>query len=146
MKSILNYFFCLGLILFLGACSKEKRVEKWLKKGTGEWQIKSYNSKFYENDTLQSDETHSLYGKYVFDEQGSYLIVTYFDAEQTIVYTASGGSWTNSKDVIYMTPTGSYKREVKILEISKTKMVLEETESADSEIRITTIWLEKEKK
>lgn len=146
MKKVLNYLIFFGFALLISACSKEKRVEKWLQKGTGEWQVKTINYKFYENDTLQTDETndHPIM-KYVFDENGNFFIASYLDADQTIINNKIGGSWSSSKDVIFLKYTGGYEDELKIIEIEKRKMSLEGiTEYPNSEKYIQTIWLEKE--
>ena len=147
MRKLFKYYlFFLAFVILTCACSKEKKIERWLKKGVGEWQVKTVNYKFYENDTLKTDDTDNIISeKYVFDENGNFFISRYFDADQTIMTSNDGGSWTNSKDVISLKHTNGLINELKILEIDKKKMKLEEvTEYPNSEKYVNTLWLEKE--
>jgi hypothetical protein len=146
MKSIVNYAFLIGMVLLIQACSKEKKVKRFLKSGTGEWQVTAVNQKFYKNDTLKTDETYSPSEKYVFDEHGNFAKVDYLDADQTIVYWKIGGKWTNKADVLVLTYSSGYEVEIKILSIKKKEMMLEEVlqyAGPNDEKYVNTIWLER---
>ncbi|MNK09036.1 hypothetical protein D3C87_269850 [compost metagenome] len=146
MKVLLNsLLFIVGVVL-LNACSKEKRVEKWLKNGAGEWEVIAHNVKVYENDTLQSDDNLVYPLKFIFDENGNFLKVGYTDADQTIVNAMDvvSGKWTSTKDEIVI-ESGDDPLTMKILGIDRKKMKLESTETYGSIKYISTYSLEKDK-
>lgn len=147
MKGI-NYLLLVGFtVVLLSACSKEKKIEKWLKKGVGEWQVKANNIKGYKNDTLFWDENFDYPMKFIFDENGNFLKVGYEDDAAEIVSNASivSGKWTSTEDEILVQTEGGWMLKMKILDIERKKMKLEYTEGSSSEKYVHTLSLEKEK-
>lgn len=144
MKKISKYLLLMSLVALLAACTKEKKIERWLKKGVGEWQVTSFQSKHYQNGVLQSDGEIKYFGKYVFDEKGTFFMISYNDSAQTNVGYEAAGSWTNSKDVIYLNYKDGGVEEMKILEMKKDKMKLEYNSGySEAEKYINTLSLEK---
>lgn len=134
-----------GFVVLLSACSKEKRIEKWLKKGVGEWQVKANNVTGYKNDTLQFEENYSDPMKLIFDENGNFLRVGYLeDAETVNNFTIFSGTWTNTENEILVQDEGGWMLRMKILEIERKKMKLEYTEAYGYEKYVHTLFLEKE--
>lgn len=136
-----------GCVIVLSACSKEKKIERWLQKGIGEWEVKTENLKIYENDTLQ--EEYDLQGptKLIFDENGNFLKVSYTDIDQETVNGMAGisGKWSNTEDEILIDIIGGELLTFKILEIEKKKMKLESTEIYGSLKYVRNYSLEKNK-
>lgn len=146
MKGLMNCFMVIGCLIMLNACSKEKKVEKWLQKGVGEWEVKSENLKIYESDTLQEEYDLGGHAKLIFDENGSFLKISYEDADQTMVGAeVISGKWSNTADEILIEGISGYTLTLKILEIEKKKMKLESTEIFGSLKFVRNYSLEKDK-
>lgn len=147
MKGI-NYLLlvCFTVVL-LSACSKEKKIEKWLKKGVGEWQVKANNIKGYQNDSLILDQNFDYPMKFIFDENGNFLKVGYEEDAAEIVSNASivSGKWTSTENEILVQTESGWMLKMKILDIERKKMKVEYTEAYSNEKYVHTLSLEKEK-
>lgn len=119
MKKIMKYLLLACFAVLVGACSKVKN-ERWIKKGAGEWQVKSI--------ALKSGETtlnvEYPFMKFIFDETGTFARIVYSDSEQTIITGEEGGSWSCKKKSILLNYSTGWDEEMEILTLEKDKMEL----------------------
>lgn len=121
IKIIMKFLLIACFAILTSACSKVK-TERWLKKGSGEWQVKSIVRTFTYpfNEVVVLD----LSMKFIFDETGSFAKISYTDPGQNIITSEASGTWSVKKDVILL--KYPWKEEsMKILSIDKKKMELE---------------------
>ncbi len=126
MKSKL-ILMLLATVFVLGACSKEKRVERWMYRKDGKWNIVSQTYQYYDNGTLVDSEAYTNAGSFVFDKKGSVVYNYNYGGDSG----SQGGSWSNSKESITFIFDGEVL-EMKISDESKKKMTLTWTEDYPS--------------
>lgn len=142
MKNTAKLLLVLSLFaLGFTACSKEKRIERHLVRKEGKWDVKTYDYKYYYNNTYYPNEsyTYTGAGNFVFEKNGTYIWTTILDGETDI----SAGTWENTADELTLVQN-SFALKFKILEESKKEMKLEYTESDGIEKEVYTLILEKD--
>ncbi|WP_343748582.1 hypothetical protein [Fluviicola sp.] len=129
MRKIAKVLFLLSVLtVVLSACSKEKRIEHWLVRKDGKWDVTSIDYKYYVNNTLQSSANIPNAGNIVFDKKGSVVMTLVLNGSPE----TSSGTWTNTKDQITMMFNGEAS-VFKILDKpKKDKMTIQTTDYNNS--------------
>ena len=114
----MKYILLFTASIFLFSCTKAKKNEKNI---VGTWNISEfYNS--YETPTYYGDTSVYGLGQLIFNNDGTGK----FDAP---LWSTDSFSWTNDKNYIYLEFNINDKDTLKITDISKTNMILEDTDS-----------------
>lgn len=147
MKITINLalFFTMAFLGLL-ACSKEKKIERSLKRSVGEWNVTNYHSIYhlYSEDTMVFETNTDNYATYRFMNNGD------FQSSGEKGYNNYEGTWMNTEDelVIVGKDVNYYGSALvyKISEYSGDKMTLKRTEKGmdiDGFMKIETLKLER---
>lgn len=97
MKNILKLMLLLTVFAVgLSACSKEKKIENQLKRGSGKWNIKRLDYSESGTGGLDNNETTWDVGSFEFNKDKT-IVKTIYIAPNTTVTT---GTWINDEDKI----------------------------------------------
>lgn len=132
MKAVFSILFLAALLLTV-SCSKEKRLERRLHKGTGEWFIRQLTHDVYSNTNgeLLTSETTSDAGSMVF-------LKTHFS------WGGIKGTWTRTQNTLRMKTEGGSESVYEISQEAKKKMTLTNSTSEDGYTSVVTMRMERE--
>jgi hypothetical protein len=114
------YIFLISfLILALGACSKDKKIERSLVKFDGLWNIDMEHFEIYNDYEVAVSYTVTNIGFMQFLRKEK-MIWTYTGGDE---HVSSEGVWSNTEDELFMNVDGD-KQTYQILEFSKDRIHL----------------------
>lgn len=121
------------VVLLTVSCSKEKRLERRLHKGTGEWFVREQTYDIYSNTTgeLLTSETTTDAGSMVF-------LKTRFS------WGGIRGTWTRTKNTLQLTTEDGDVSTYEISQEAKKKMTLTNSTSEDGYTNVVTMRMERE--
>jgi hypothetical protein len=114
------YIFLISFLAFaLGACSKDKKIQRSLVKLEGLWNIDMQYHEIYNSFEVIFADTSTNIGFIQFLRKEK-MISTYKSADGLMSYD---GVWSNTEDELYMNVNGD-QRSYEILEFSKDRIHL----------------------
>jgi hypothetical protein len=119
MKKTFYIFLISFLIFALGACSKDKKIERTLVRLEGLWNVDMLYMEIYNSSEVLFADSSENGGFIEFLRKGK-LLWTFTGGDEHISYD---GVWSNTEDELYMKVSGE-QHTYQILEFSKDRIHL----------------------